>query len=173
MNTIGKKIETVANIAVILVCLLLFGFLINKWFNSKQNQSANSLPAEKNIPAGTKINLPEIDWSKNGRTLLVVLQKGCRFCTESGGFYQRLVNETANYTDLKLVAILPQKQEDSKAYLSQLGVNINEIRQSTLSALGVAGTPTLILIDDQGKVVNSWVGRLPEIGEKSVLAALQ
>lgn len=172
MKTPTPRLETAANIAIIFVCLLLFGFLINKWFFSNSNHLVNNITASKNIPSGTKVNLPEINWSENGRTLLLVLQKGCKYCTESSSFYQRLVDETRNYNNLKLIAILPQTQQDSKAYLSQLGVNINEIRQSALSSLGVVGTPTLILVDNQGKVVNSWIGKLPESGEKSVIEAL-
>ena len=40
------------------------------------------------------------------------------------------------------------------------------------SKIKVPGTPTLLLVDDQGKVLDVWVGKLDESREKQVLASL-
>lgn len=48
---------------------------------------------------------------------------------------------------------------------------IPEVRQAGLDALGVRGTPTLLLINDKGVVIKSWVGRLPIDKEGEVITA--
>ena len=58
-------------------------------------------------------------------------------------------------------------------YLSKLNVGIDDVRQAQFSSLGVRGTPTLILVDNNGAAVKSWVGRLPPNGEAEVISALQ
>jgi thioredoxin-related protein len=116
--------------------------------------------------------LPDVDWEKNGQTLLLVLDTGCAYCTASAPFYKEIARETANNRRVQLIAALPQEISNSKQYLSGLNVPINEIRQSTLTALGVKGTPTLILINGKGEVMQSWPGRLSSDKEREVLLRL-
>ena len=116
--------------------------------------------------------MPGVDWSGNDQTLLVVLQKGCHFCSESAPFYQRLVREAAGRGNIHLIALLPQAPDESRKYLDDLGVAIEDIKQGELDSVGVRGTPTLILINNQGAVTTSWVGKLSADGEAEVLRRL-
>lgn len=43
----------------------------------------------------------------------------------------------------------------------------------SLNKLGVQGTPTLLLLDDSGTVLQTWVGKLTPEREQAVLSALQ
>jgi len=58
-------------------------------------------------------------------------------------------------------------------YLKKLGVGINDVRQVSMSEVGLRGTPTLILVDNSGKVANVWAGVLPVDKENEVLGQLQ
>ncbi|MFN2454240.1 MAG: peroxiredoxin family protein [Pyrinomonadaceae bacterium] len=166
MSALYKKVELLANIAIIVVALLIVGLFAQRYFG---NRAAPPLQ----IAAGTKISLPETDWAKNKQTMLVVLQKDCHFCSESAQFYQRLVKETAGRGDIRLVAVLPQQMSEGKQYLNDLDVPIEEVKQASLSSVGVRGTPTLILVDSKGAVVDSWVGKLPANKETEVLNRLK
>lgn len=171
-DNILKKTELLANIAIIVVALLLGGVLIKRYL-----LSSGDVPDSQNsvlrIAAGSKVSLPDIDWAKSDRTLLLVLSKGCHFCSESAPFYQRLVRDIGGRGDVRLVAVLPQDVNEGRKYLNELAVPINEVRQSTLDSLGVGGTPTLILVDNKGAVTDSWVGKLPPDKESEVLSHLQ
>src|SRR3954467_46364 len=117
MNTsrLSKKLELLANLAIIVVAVLLIGSLIKNYM----------MPARKEIsggiPLGSKILIPGIDWASNGQTLLLALQKDCHFCTESAPFYQRLVRETVGYSSVRLVAVLPNALDEGRQYLNHLG----------------------------------------------------
>lgn len=63
---------------------------------------------------------------------------------------------------MRLVALFPQPLQDSRTYLDKLGIKVDDVVQSPLSFAGVSGTPTLLLIDNQGAVIDSWVGKLSE-----------
>jgi thioredoxin-related protein len=162
-----KKIELFANVAIILVAVLIVVLVVKKYISPVPQEAITG------IPVGNKISMLDVNWAKNGRTLLLVLQKDCHFCTESAPFYQRLVHKTAEQSNVQLIATLPNTVDESKHYLSYLGVSINEVRQAPLSSIGVEGTPTLILVDGAGKVEASWVGRLPPNKEAEVLDRLQ
>ena len=101
-----------------------------------------------------------------------MLSSDCRYCTESAPFYQRLTRETAGRADVHLIALFPQEVEEGRKYLTNLGVSIDEIRQAAPGSTGAGGTPTLILVDAQGVVKNSWVGKLSAPEESEVLNQL-
>jgi hypothetical protein len=127
----------------------------------------------RNSPIGEKISLPDADWKKNQRTLVLALQIGCHFCSESSSFYQSLIQERARFGNIQFMAVLPQTVEESKDYLNRLGVAVDDVRQSSLGQIGVLGTPTLLLVNGAGVVTEAWDGKLQPEQEKCVLARLR
>lgn len=169
MTNLSKRIELLANIAIIVVALVLGGVLVKKYL--LPGESAGTPPAA--IQPGTQLSLAGTDWAQSDQTLLLVLSDTCHYCTNSAGFYKRLVQEKTTRGGPRLIAVLPQDTEKGKAYLSKLGVSVDEVKQSALDAVGVQGTPTLILLDKAGKVTGSWVGQLPAEKETEVLSRFQ
>jgi len=125
------------------------------------------------VVVDSAVSLPGINWEQNKQTLLLVLREGCHFCNDSAGFYQRLVKESQASGNTIFVAVLPGTVDDSRKYLGHLAVPITEVRQEGLGALGVRGTPTLLLINDKGVVTKSWVGRLRADKEREVISAVR
>lgn len=121
---------------------------------------------------GSYAAVPGVNWAENKQTLVLVLRDGCHFCTDSAAFYRRLAQESRARAGTKLVAVLPGAVEDSRGYLDGLGVPITEVRRAGLGAVGVSGTPTLLLVNDKGVVTKSWVGQLPAEKEAEVIEVL-
>lgn len=167
-NTIHKKIELLANVCIIAVAVLL-GFVLIKRFVFP----ATPTDPGEDIKVGTRVSLPDINWSQSEHNLVLVLQKGCHFCTESGPFYQHLTRETTALAKVRLIAALPQDVREASQYLRDLGVAVNEIRQVPPASLGVRGTPTLLLVDNKGLITDVWVGKLPPDKEAEVLRRLK
>lgn len=167
MSSLYKRIELLANIAIIIVAVVLGGVLVNRYLLPTSPKP--EVVEGGSIKPGTMIALPGVDWGKNDRTLLVVLSTNCRFCTESAPFYQLLVQEKAKRGRGRIVAVLPQGAGEAKKYLDDLGIGVDEIKQAAPISIGVRATPTLILVDRTGSVVESWVGKLPPARESAVL----
>lgn len=123
------------------------------------------------VVVDSELSFPGINWGQNKQTLLLVLREGCHFCNDSAEFYQRLLKESQASAKTTFIAVLPGTVDDSRKYLERLGVPVAEVRQAELGALGVRGTPTLLLINDKGVVTRSWVGRLPTDKEAEVISA--
>lgn len=162
-----KRVELLANVAIIIVALLLGAVLVKRYLLPGAPPPSPMEAAR--IKPGTKLSLPGVDWGGSSRTLLMALSTNCRYCTESAPFYQRLAQEKAKHEGVKLLAVLPQSVEESQKYLGDNGVKVDEVRQAAPSAVGAGGTPTLILVDDKGAVVESWVGKLPPPKEVEVM----
>jgi len=166
VNKLNKRINLAANLMIVLVVLLIGAVLIKHFWPKVQSR-------DYRVPAGTTVSLPGVDWQHNRETLLLVLDTGCPYCTASAPFYQQIVRENARQRKVQLIAVLPQDVRESKQYLSNLNVPIDEVRQSDFDVLGVKGTPTLILINSKGKVMRSWAGKLPPEEEREVLILLR
>lgn len=165
-----KKIELIANLAIIAVAILLSAILISLCLPSTPSKAV--IAESPRITPGTKLSLPGLAWDKGSQTLLIVLSTNCHFCTESAPFYQRLAQQKAKRQDLQLVAILPQSAGEAQKYLSAQGIAVDEIRQSAPNAVYARSTPTLILVDRNGSVIESWVGKLPPQKEEELLGRL-
>lgn len=170
MNKQFPKIELTANILIIVAALLVGGVVVKKYFFVTPDVSNQQARLEPKI--GSKINMADVNWANQSKTLILALRKGCHFCTESAPFYERL-SKNAQDKNIKLVAVLPGDQEESAAYLKELGITNLEIKQLTLDNLQVSGTPTLILANDKGEITNFWIGKLPPDKEVEVINQLQ
>jgi len=170
MSTLIKRIEVLANVAIIFVAILLGVILVRNYMLPRSR--APQQPAAS-IPAGTKLSLPGVDWKANGKTLVLALSTACHFCTESAPFYQRVAQERAKAGNIRLVAVFPQPVPEGQKYLSSLGVTVDEVKQAQLESIGVIGTPTLIMTDGQGAVAESWRGKLPSEKESELLGRLK
>jgi len=162
---VGRKIELTANVAIILVVVLIAIKILKP-----ELLSPKAPPREPSISAGSKLALPGTGWSSHERTVVMVLKEGCRFCTSSAPFYQRLVKAAAKSPEVHLMAVLPQEIPQGKKYLDTLGVAVSDVQHEELASLKIAGTPTLLLIDRSGIVKNVWVGQLTAEGEADVLS---
>jgi thiol-disulfide isomerase/thioredoxin len=176
-----KKLETLANVAVLITSVVLCSVLVKKYFFSptkpeapveavESKSPASSALRRSSIQAGTKISLPGIDWTKSTRTVVLALSTTCHFCSESAHFYQKLQQEKPN--GVRLVAVFAQPVEDSRDYLNKLGVSVSDLVQSSLGSVGVSATPTLLLIDNEGSITESWMGKLSDSEAAKVFAQI-
>jgi len=166
MNNLNKRINLALNVMIALVLVSIAVVVIRHYWHPGRSAVP---PRDYGVPAGSKVSLPDIDWEKNGQTLLLVLDTGCAYCTASAPFYQQIVRESAHNRGVQLIATFPQEISKSKQYLKDHNVSIDEVRQSSLNAVGVKGTPTLILINSKAEVLRSWPGQLSPEAEKEVL----
>ena len=172
MRTLLKRIELLANVAIIIVAVLFGVVLVKQLVLNKNNQPVRPASGPRELARGDKVSLSEVEWAKNSHTLLLVLQKGCHFCTESAPFYQQLIKQTSARHDLKLVAVLPQPVSDGKQYLKEIGVDIADVRQASPNQISVGGTPTLVLVNNEGVATDVWAWKLAPDTESQVLRKL-
>ncbi len=158
-----KRIEVVAYCATIVLSVIAGTVLIKEYLLPHPPKRT-----ESRITAGTKM-LVDYDWGKSNKTLLLVLSETCHFCNESAPFYQKLTSQFSDPEKLRFVAVFPQEVSSATKHLDELGVRVTEIRQAVPSAFGASGTPTLILISNDGTVVDSWVGKLSPEEESRVI----
>src|SRR2546428_10704742 len=116
MRDSGKTrrfLEISANLAIVIVAVVIEGNFVWTRIRPKQNTSAPSV--------GNAVSLAGVNWKDNGRTLLMVLQKGCVYCEASAPFYRKLHDERKGQ-QLRMLAVIPGDEADSAHYLSERGI---------------------------------------------------
>jgi len=157
------RLEIVTNIIVISVTLLVGLRLIENLF----------FPRELTLKVGQKI--PEISgysWNKTP-TLVLALKKGCHFCEESMPFYRRLLAmQQAGQLNARLVAVFPDGSTDVTELMESQKLAIQAFPAIHLDTFRVSGTPTLILVDQSGRVIKPWIGKQDVAGENDVIRTI-
>ena len=185
----ARGIQVTAHLAIIFTAVLISAVVIKTYIISDRSRSSDIVrpevgtaetnqrenPARRSQPVsqlqpGARIELTGVDWKKNGQTLILALSDKCHFCTESAPFYQRLVKQRGKTS---LVAVLPQPVDQGRKYIESLGLEINDVRQVSFQNVGLRGTPTLILADNNGVAIESWMGKLPPNREQDLLERLR
>ena len=167
MKTVYRKVELVANVAIILVAIALVVVLAKRYIFT------GPTPETPQSNIGATLSLPGIDWSQNNKNLLLVLSDSCKYCTESAPFYQRLAQERAQRQTFRLTAFFPQPVSEGRKYLNGLGVGIDDVMELSPRAIRIRGTPMILLVNNAGVVTDEWLGKLPPDREAEVLSRLQ
>src|SRR5262245_1663021 len=93
-----RKTEAAAHCAIIVRAIFIVGVFV-------KTDRRKPLRQAQTVAAGARLSIPDMDWSKRDRTLLMVLQQNCSYCTENAPFYRRVVQETRGNDRVGLIAI--------------------------------------------------------------------
>ena len=73
---------------------------------------------------------------------------------------------------MHLVAVLPEKTATATAFLDSSAVSTDNVLSMAPREVGVQMVPTLLLLDEKGKLERYWVGEMNQEREREVLAVL-
>jgi hypothetical protein len=167
------RLDKAANIAVITACLLFIGVLARNYYLSRLPDPNIKLGVEK----GERVKLPgedSVDRRSAPPTLVLALSTHCDFCLASAPFYQKLtVFKNSSPARMRLAIVMSEPKEEIEDYIKKQGIAGDAVFSMPLSQLGVKGTPSLLLLDGQDKLIESWVGQLNSQEESDVIATLQ
>ena len=172
---VSGVLEIAANLATLVAAVVLAVVLLRSYGRPiRVAPPGNSRPVNPAglVTAGSDMSkrIPAVDWHANGRTLVLVLFTRCHFCTESAPFFRRLREKTGS--NVKVLAVFPQPVAESERYLSGEGLQFDDVRQAPVGKTRAAGTPTLLLVDHDGVVRRTWVGKLTSHKEREARNAI-
>jgi hypothetical protein len=165
-------LENTTNAALLVVCSLL-AWLFLTHHDLLLNGRQDPAPESQALLGKTLPPLPDHDWKRQNPTLVMAIREGCTFCEASMPFYKRLSDlRKADRIRARLLAIMPDPEAEASAQLQAKGVNVEGAFHQPLKSLYVSATPTLLLVNGEGKVVRAWVGQLTPQQESEVVSAV-
>jgi|SRR5882724_7249490 len=169
--SLKSVLETSTNVALIVVsALIIWSFATHSsvWLR-------RSTRAEDAIALGSRLSPPAgYSWASHSKTLILAIREGCVYCKNSVPFYKRLSDlREKSQMRAAFLAVMPDSRETGSQFLTANNIGVDGMYSLPLSDIKVSGTPTLLLLDNQGRIEKAWVGQLPAAQENAVLAALK
>jgi hypothetical protein len=162
-----NKVEVAANVVVIVLAVAIGSvFLMDRF--------ASGSPGPNEVRVGDQFpGLPAYNWKAHNRTLVLALRNGCHFCEDSMPFYRRLAQlEQSNQIGVHLIAVFPDDPVVVRQVVETQQLTIEVVAAFELGQVKVQATPTLMLVDEQGRVSKVWMGELQAAEEAEVIAAI-
>ena len=156
----SRKLETATNIAILLTCVLASTVLVRKLnlFRLGNNNAIYALKTGDVIPPPWGVR-PRA----NETTVVAVVRSTCRFCTASIPFYREVMltgRRASSSRPVRFVVVSDETSAVTAAYLSSHGLSGAQIISAPAATLRVAGTPTLLVVDESGIIRDRRVGQL-------------
>jgi hypothetical protein len=156
------------NIAVILVSILVLS--IWAWSYLKpipKTQFQAALQIEQHFAP-----LTGIDYKDSPRTLLVALNSKCIHCNESISFYKRIVESQRQGGSARVIALFSEPEAVVKPYLLQNQLDVIAAPSVDFNTANITATPTLVLVDRNGDILDFWIRKLSQETEQQVMKAI-
>ena len=169
----AKKLKNIldvtTNVVVIAFAVVAIGVLVKNYLAPQAVKTSVAVKKGSVFP-----EIAGVDYQQTPRTLILALNVDCRYCTRSVPFYNSLAAARQEKEDqVNIVAAFINKDPALvKSYTDEKQLSVQAIAGVDLDKLGVHSTPTLILIDSAGKVLDYWSGELQPDGEREVFDAL-
>ena len=168
MKNVSKKIELAANLAIIAAVLIWIGVSLKSYFSQNNPTGSQAITQPKTgIAAGERISLLDVEWAKNGLTMLIAVAPGCNFCADSAPFYKYLSRVIDGRDYIRIITLLPESASEDT--LAEIGLPAYEVKKVAFKSLGINGTPAIILVNSEGVVTNIWLGKLNKRQESDLI----
>lgn len=160
------SLERVSNLAITVTCIVILSAVARNWYSGPDRASVTGYRVNDQVRG---IN-PDV-YRGSERTLLLFVRSTCHFCTASMDLYRRVVDAAGHST--RIVAVGPETQETLRKYFADNHVAISAAVNSSFTTALISATPTLLLVNGSGRILNIWVGQLPKPDEDRVMAAVR
>jgi peroxiredoxin len=120
--------------------------------------------------AGTTIDTPTEWYQGASHTLLLFARASCTACRAAQPFFKRLIDDIGATARVVLVTSAGEADEDAR-YARELGLQDHAIR-TAVPGLNVRVTPTLVLVNRQGTIIQAWEGVGPADKQAEITTSL-
>lgn len=160
----SKRLSSLSDIVVIVVGVaVLFA-----WWSQIQHRR-NGQGSSAGISVGASLTNLHADWTRADETVVLLLNKDCRYCAESAGFYRQLIKPRS--PKVQYVVAFPHDLSAGKEYLDRMQIPSSDV-QVVQMPFGRFSTPTILVCDRKGAVRKLWVGKLSEPDQQAVVKTL-
>jgi hypothetical protein len=162
-------LDVTTSVVVVLFAVVAIGVLVKNYFVPQGVKTSVAIKQGSVLPQIAGVDYSRLREPSSSRsTWTAGTARG------SVPFYNSLVEaRQQNAGQVNIVAAFINKDAGLvKSYVEEKQLSVQAIAGVDLDQLGVHLTPTLILVDSAGKVLDSWRGELQPDSEREVFAAI-
>jgi thioredoxin-related protein len=162
-------LEITTNVAVLLVALVILGTLAWRYFTPKPE-----IRLQSGLQKGAVFpELPSINYNISSKTLLIALSSKCDYCSEGLPFYKELARvQQENSNSSRVIAIFSDTKDEVKQYVQGNGLDLETVSGIDFKAVNLIATPSIILVDNAGRIIDFWIGKPSKDVEQQIIKVL-
>jgi thioredoxin-related protein len=145
-----------------LIVVAALGIVWNIWSYFRPNVVKGNVPA-----IGSELKITEYNPAGSQINALIFLRTGCTFCDQSMPFYKR-ITQLSNTGKVKVTAFFEHSDFEASEYMKRFQLIDVGISRTHFDSLNIKGTPTFVLLDQNGIVLKSSVGKLNDKDEQEI-----
>jgi len=121
----------------------------------------NEGPSTPEIVTGATLPLPNLDWDSSRRHIVLALSSSCPVSRRSVGLYREIADRVHEDNNWDVTVIGDSRDVKLKDWLRSERLSVDRLMPvEDLSAAGIIVTPTLLLLEGEGKVTDVISGLL-------------
>ena len=154
-RNVRANIELGINIVVAIAIVIVAAAVVKRYVFSPSPVSS------PRITKGERLDVPNVDWEQNEKTLVFFLIKDCPYCQSIAPLYRQLIAD-ASERNVKVLAILPNSMKEAREYVQLLELPIANVQTGSLASYKIPGAPSVLFVDKEGIVKSAWLGAMPD-----------
>jgi hypothetical protein len=168
------RLDKLTDVAIILLCIGVGCDLGYRYFVSPSRTTLQTTESKRQYRPGETLQpIPGLSLRPLKNALLFVVSSGCTYCHESVPFYQELMAAVrASPEPVQLVGVCLESQASCTAYFKSKELVFDAVVGVERGTVKIAGTPTLLLVDERRTIKSVWTGLLPAGGQTAVRNAI-
>lgn len=172
MNADTDRILNRLAVGTSIVLLVVFAATLGTLAWPRLMGALGATPAapEPAYRTGTTIDTPAEWYQGASHTLLLFARASCTACRAAQPFFKRLIDDIGATARVVLVTSAGEADEDTR-YARELGLDSHAIR-TAVPGLSVRVTPTLVLVDREGTIIEAWEGVGPAEKQTEITTSL-
>lgn len=157
LEAVRKQLDLVANVAIIVTCLIAAGVLLQKTGLFQGIGRGQPIAIGSKLPASWRAHL-----DPKSPNVVAIVRSRCGYCTASMRFYRELAT-----SGIALIVVSDEPANITAQYLREHSVVAAQVLSVPSAELRIRGTPTLLFVDHQGVIRRSEIGLLNKQTQKS------
>jgi hypothetical protein len=167
IDLVRRILELVTGVAAFTALIVLCSVVAINQF--KQRSMARVVV--QGLEKGQQLpRLPAIAYKPTRATMLIALDTECKHCIEALTFYKEIAR--AAKPNLQVIAVFPNANKAVQQYAERHELGFATQSFVDLSQLNIAATPTLILVDNEARVIDFWIGGGSPDTQSSIIRTL-
>ncbi len=152
----------IVNISLVILSLCFIILVIKSYFFSSSDKP------KRNFRVGDQINIPAFNFKAGKTNIFLILHSSCQYCVKSAYFYETLSKEVSDLDNTELTVFSSDADFQMKEFLIKSNLANLNVFTIDFAQIGFNATPVLMIVNDEGKIEDIWVGYLPPNKENEV-----
>ena len=151
-----RRASVAVSAGLALMVVATAGYIVWPQIASKLGVRTGPAAAPAPYVAGQQVDVPAAWYADAPQTLIVFARASCAACEKAQPFLKEIVGHMSGH-GTAVMAHPVGPPEDDKKFANSLGIADDHVMVTT-AGLRVRATPTIVLVDRQGRIVDAWEG---------------